>query len=68
MSRPSPAVAVASVAAALTGVAFAVYRHVTRTRHRRDLARASTEAYVAGVRATHAELGGRLGELIDEQT
>lgn len=69
MSRPSPAVVVASaVGTALTGVAFAVYRHVTRTRHRRDLARASAEAYVAGVRDTHAELGDRLGELIDEQT
>ena len=69
MFAPSPAVVAASVlGATLTGVAFATFRRITRSQHRRDLARASAEAYAAGVRDTHAELGDRLGELIDEQT
>lgn len=57
---------------ALTGALFVAYQQATHARNRRALAEASAEAYVAGVRDTHAELGDRLGahlgELIDEQS
>lgn len=68
MFRPSRAQIATAAAALLSGGAFLAYRHVILKRHRRALVGASAEAYVAGVRDTHAELGDRLGELIDEQT